>query len=112
MVTPPRVRRRGVVDRGGWRRIDEGGGLALLVNTPPPRPTLPDYAGPNVRGIIPALLMPRRAALPPWVPAVVTGATQVVLLVLDGLGWEQLQSHRDLCPTLTSMMGGPITTRA
>src|SRR5690606_40838919 len=34
----------------------------------------------------------------------------VVLLVLDGLGWEQLQQRRALAPTLASMVGGPITT--
>ncbi|MEO5898768.1 MAG: alkaline phosphatase family protein [Ilumatobacteraceae bacterium] len=82
------------------------------MNISPPRPTLPAYAGPNVRGIIPALLMPRRTTLPTWMPPPVHGASQVVLLVLDGLGWEQLQAHRHLCPTLTSMSGGPITTVA
>jgi len=33
-----------------------------------------------------------------------------VLLVLDGLGWEQLQERRALAATLCSMAGGPITT--
>ncbi len=75
-------------------------------------PTLPDYAGPNVRGITPALLGPRRALLPGWIPAVVRKASQVVLLVLDGLGWEQLQDRRHLAPTLAAMSGGPITTVA
>ena len=35
-----------------------------------------------------------------------------MLLVLDGLGWEQLQERRHLAPTLASMVGGPITTVA
>ena len=35
-----------------------------------------------------------------------------VLLVLDGLGWEQLQDRRHLAPTLAAMAGGPITTVA
>ncbi len=35
-----------------------------------------------------------------------------MLLVLDGLGWEQLQDARRLAPTLASMAGGPITTVA
>ena len=39
-------------------------------------------------------------------------ADQVVLLVLDGLGWEQLVEHAALMPTLASMTGGPITTVA
>lgn len=76
------------------------------------RPLLPDYSGANVRGIVPALLAPSRAALPPWMPADVAGARQVVLLVVDGLGWEQLQERTALAPTLAAMSGGPITTVA
>ena len=76
------------------------------------RPMLPDYAGANVRGIIPALLAPSRAALPSWMPEVITGARQVVVLVLDGLGWEQLQSRLALAPTLAGMQGRAITTVA
>lgn len=75
-------------------------------------PLLPDYAGPNVRGLIPALLAPGRAALPSWFPAPVTDARQVVLLVLDGLGWEQLQARRHVAPTLAAMAGRAITTVA
>ncbi|MDO8363633.1 MAG: alkaline phosphatase family protein [Actinomycetota bacterium] len=77
-----------------------------------PAPTLPSYAGANVRGIVPALLAPRGAALPAWMPAPVHGARQVVLLVVDGLGWEQLQERRTLAPTLAALAGGPITTVA
>ena len=36
----------------------------------------------------------------------------MVLLVLDGLGWEQLQERSHLAPTLAAMAGGPITTVA
>ena len=35
-----------------------------------------------------------------------------LLLVLDGLGWDQLQGHLDIAPTLAGMTGGPITTVA
>jgi Type I phosphodiesterase / nucleotide pyrophosphatase len=35
-----------------------------------------------------------------------------VLLVLDGVGWDQLQARPHLVPTLMSMSGGPITTVA
>lgn len=75
---------------------------------------IPDYAGANVRGIIPALLGPGRWSdtLPSWMPEPVAKADQAVLLVLDGLGWEQFQERRDLAPTLASMTGGPITTVA
>ena len=45
-------------------------------------------------------------------PEVVASAKQVVLLVLDGLGWEQLQSRLALAPNLAAMSGGAITTVA
>lgn len=81
-----------------------------------PDPILPLYAGANVRGIVPALLAPRpRGAavrLPAWMPPVVAGAEAVVLLVIDGLGWEQLEERMHLAPTLASLAGGPITTVA
>lgn len=76
-----------------------------------PAPMLPSYAGANLRGIIPALLAPTRTAeLPAWFPATVGGADQVVLLVVDGLGWEQLQERATLAPTLAGLDGGPITS--
>jgi predicted AlkP superfamily pyrophosphatase or phosphodiesterase len=45
-------------------------------------------------------------------PAPAAGAAQVVLLVLDGLGWAQLRERPGLAPTMTAMAGGPITTVA
>jgi predicted AlkP superfamily pyrophosphatase or phosphodiesterase len=63
--------------------------------TPPgtPSPVLPDFGG-------------------AWVPGTVAGAEQVVLLVLDGLGWEQLGQRAALAPTLAAAVGGPITSVA
>ena len=77
-------------------------------------PIIPDYNGANVRGIIPALLGPSswESGLPPWMPEPVSSATAVVVLVLDGLGWDQLQDHRDLMPTVVSMTGKSIHTVA
>ncbi len=77
-------------------------------------PILPDYAGPNVRGIIPALLGPAdwSRSLPPWFPEPVRHARQVVVLVLDGLGWDQLSEHSADMPLLSGFTGGPITTVA
>jgi hypothetical protein len=43
-------------------------------------------------------------------PAPAADADQVVLLVLDGLGWEQLQDRAHLAPTWPAMVGGPITS--
>ena len=75
-------------------------------------PIIPQYSGPNVRGLIPAFLGPKGAARPSWLPPVAVTATQVVLFVVDGLGWEQLQSRVPLAPTMAAMAGGPITTVA
>jgi hypothetical protein len=76
-----------------------------------PEPVVPDYAGPCVVGLVPALLGPPDDA-PDWMPEVALQARQVVLLVLDGLGWDQLQERRYLAPTLAGMNGRPITTVA
>ena len=77
-------------------------------------PILPDYTGANVRGIIPALLGPGdwATSLPSWFPEPVRHARQAVLLVLDGLGWEQLQDHRGQAPVLSSLPGNVLTTVA
>ena len=72
-------------------------------------PVLPDYGGACLTGIVPALLDRAPVA---WLPDVAREARQVVLLVLDGLGWEQLQERRHLAPTLAGMTGGPITSVA
>jgi len=77
-----------------------------------PQPVLPNYSGANLRGLVPALLAPRGATRPGWMPAAVATAQQVVLLVVDGLGWEQLQERQSLAPTLSAMAGGPITSVA
>ena len=77
----------------------------------PEEPLLPTYDGACITNVVPALLEPGDDA-PPWLPAVAAEADRVVLLVLDGLGWTQLQSRRHLTPTLASMEGGPITTVA
>ncbi len=75
---------------------------------------MPDYQGANVRGIVPALLGPRdwSHGLPDWMPASLADARQVVLLVLDGLGWDQLTERSALAPTLCAMDARPITTVA
>lgn len=73
-------------------------------------PVVPDYSGANVCGVMPGLVAP--GGRPSWFPQVVRDARQVVVLVVDGLGWEQIQSHRALVPTIASMEGGPITTVA
>jgi hypothetical protein len=70
-------------------------------------PLKPDYAGPNITNVVPALLGARHAE---WLPPAVDGARSVVLFVLDGLGWEARASYADSLPELTALEGRPITT--
>jgi hypothetical protein len=74
-------------------------------------PVIPDYGGACLASVVPALL--RRSAATAhasWLPTPVIGARQVVLLVLDGMGWQQLEAGRLDAPTLASGRGGPITS--
>ena len=73
------------------------------------QPVLPDYEGACLTNVVPAILG-RDTVAPAWLPEGVVGARQVVLLVIDGLGWEQLQARAALAPTLTGMTGRPITS--
>jgi predicted AlkP superfamily pyrophosphatase or phosphodiesterase len=45
-------------------------------------------------------------------PQVVAGAPRIVVLLVDGLGWNQLQAHSTHMPTLSSFTGGHITSIA
>jgi predicted AlkP superfamily pyrophosphatase or phosphodiesterase len=76
-----------------------------------PQPVLPHYGGPCLDAIAPALLAPP-GHRPDWLPAPARDARQVVLLVLDGLGWEQLIERLASAPALMEMVGGPITSVA
>lgn len=80
-------------------------------------PRCPDYSGACVTNVVPSLLGPGGTDdLPSFFPDVVRGARQVVLLVIDGLGWHQLRDRIDNSPrvtaTLASMSGSSITTIA
>lgn len=70
---------------------------------------LPSYAGACLSNLTPALLGTTEQ-WPVWIPDVAKDASQVVLLVVDALGWEQLAEHGRVAPTLSSMEGGPITS--
>ncbi|MET0894502.1 MAG: alkaline phosphatase family protein [Acidimicrobiia bacterium] len=69
-------------------------------------PVKPDYSGANVVNVMPALLGSRPVD---WLPEPVSGARAVVLLVLDGLGWDFIASP-DAPPVLAAMHGQAITT--
>ncbi len=80
-----------------------------------PEPLLPDWEGACLHHVVPTLLghlAHPGEALPPWFPAPVADARQIVLLVLDGLGAEQLRERRELAPVLTTATGGSITSVA
>ena len=77
----------------------------------PPVPNLPDYAGACIANVA-AALGAGATTTPDWLPEPAAGARQVVLLVIDGLGWDQLNARRSLAPFLSAMTGGPITSVA
>ncbi|MDP9070565.1 MAG: alkaline phosphatase family protein [Actinomycetota bacterium] len=78
---------------------------------PAPEPVLPDYGGACLSSLVPALLG-RASGSPDWLPEPARSARQVVLFVLDGLGWEQLRRRPSVAPVLADMQGGAITSVA
>ncbi len=83
----------------------------------PSSPTLalPDYEGACIANVVPALLgPPDDRGDPTWLPESARHAQQVVLLVVDGLGWQQLRARPGLAPTLSGAEGidRPITSVA
>jgi predicted AlkP superfamily pyrophosphatase or phosphodiesterase len=76
----------------------------------PDQPVLPDYGGACLSSVVPTLLRRFDADVAPWLPEPARGARQVVLLVLDGLGWQQLEADRAHAPTVAAGQGGPITS--
>ncbi len=83
--------------------------IALLVMTA--RPTLPDYDGACTSNVIRPLIEDP-GNLPDWFPMNLDGVDQVVVLVLDGLGWHQMQERRELFRGFTSMAEAMIRTVA
>ena len=70
-------------------------------------PVIPDYNGACIANVVPALLNPG-ADQPAWMPKIAFEAPQVVLLVVDGLGWLQLSERSSVAPTLSGMQGQAI----
>ena len=77
-----------------------------------PVPVIPDYSGANLTGIIPGCLLGTSGRRPNWFPQPLQNAERIVLLVIDGLGYEQLLRHAHIAPNLMSLVGGSITTIA
>ncbi len=70
-------------------------------------PVLPQLAGASVAGLVPALVGGRPA---PWLPEAARDAASVVLLVLDGLGANEIERRPSTLPVLAGMGGTRITT--
>ena len=62
---------------------------------------MPAYGGACLSSLVPALLAAPKER-PDWLPAPLRAASQVVLLVVDGLGWLQLQSRAHLAPAMAA----------
>ncbi len=85
-------------------------------------PVLPDYTGGCIANLVPRLVSGTATAVDgsDWMPAIAEHARQIVLLVVDGLGWEQLRARSVLAPTLAAGSGidraitsiAPTTTAA
>ncbi len=75
-----------------------------------PEPFLPDYGGACLTSVVASVVPGEDLVRPAWVPRVLAHASQVVLLVLDGLGWNQLQQRRAWLPNLAGGDGGPVTS--
>ena len=76
---------------------------------------LPAYGGACIASLTPALLevvYNAGAVGPDWLPEPIRNASQIVLLVVDGVGWAQLQSAPTVVPTINSGTGGAITSVA
>ena len=74
-------------------------------------PHLPAYDAGCISNVVPALLGTLEGDQS-WVPRPIAEADRVVLLVLDGLGWNQLRERTHLTPTLAALDGTAITTVA
>lgn len=72
-------------------------------------PIRPAYGGASLEQVVPALV---GRVDDVWLPVAARHAPTVVLLVLDGLGWELLQSSAAELPELSALEGGSITTVA
>jgi len=70
-------------------------------------PVLPAFDGSSVAAVVPALF---GRIDNHWLPEPARSARAVVLLVLDGLGWNASQDHTSVMPRLAQLDGGAITT--
>ena len=74
-------------------------------------PHLPAFDAGCITNVVP-LLLGTLEGDQGWAPHTVVDAERVVLLVIDGLGWNQLRAREALAPTLTGLDATAITTVA
>ncbi len=74
----------------------------------PPEMVLPKFGAGCISDLVPTIFEGAFCEL----PVDLDNDSPKALLVLDGLGWEQLQERSDLAPNLSSMSGGAITSVA
>jgi predicted AlkP superfamily pyrophosphatase or phosphodiesterase len=73
-----------------------------------PEPLIPAYER-SLAALVPALFgLSDRS----WLPGPASEGGPVVLLVLDGLGWNQFSARAALMPTLAGFSGGAVSTVA
>ncbi len=75
----------------------------------PLAPVLPAYDEGGISALMPALLTaPGRR--PAWLPTGLLDASPLVVFVIDGLGWLQLQARPERAPHLHALSGRAITS--
>jgi hypothetical protein len=87
-------------------------GEGAATNRQEPVPVLPEYGGACIDSVVPALQSRNDEVVPSWLPPGVAGSAQVVLLVLDGLGWDQLREREHVAPFLAALRGTRVTSVA
>ncbi len=75
-------------------------------------PVLPDYSGACLASMVPSIFAAQRGEAPQWLPPAVAEADQVLLMVLDGLGHDQLLERADVAPCLSASLAGRVTSVA
>ena len=77
------------------------------------KPVIPDYAGACISNIIPAILE-HEVIGEGWIPDEILKAKKVILLLIDGLGFEQFENSEEkgLVPNLTTFSKRRIHTVA
>lgn len=81
-----------------------------MVGRDVPTPVMPAYGSSSIADIIPTVLGSGGGGRLPALAEAVVGAETVVLLVIDGLGWNQLKARADVAPTLCAMDGVAVTS--